>query len=73
MPSKAETKSIQGEIRALKAALKATQKTTQRDISSARRVVRVHTGIINILETNLGTFAKATASRIAILEGRIHS
>lgn len=73
MPSKAETKSIRGEIRALKAALKANQKTTQRDISAARKIVRTYTGTITTLETGLGAFEKATAARIAILEGRIHA
>jgi len=73
MPSKAETKSIQAEIRALKSALRANQKTTQRDLSSARKIVRIYTGKITALETGLGAFEKSTASRIAILEGRIHS
>jgi len=73
MPSKAETKSLKAEIRALKSALRANQKTTQRDLSSARKIVRIYSGTINTLESNLGAFEKATASRIAILEGRIHS
>ena len=73
MPSKAETKSIKGEIRALKAALRATQKTTQRDISAARKIVRTYTGQLITMESGLCAFEKATASRIAILEGRIHS
>jgi len=73
MPSKAETKSIKGEIRALKAALRANQKTTQRDLSAARKIVRIYTGTITTLEAGLSAFEKATASRIAILEGRIHS
>ena len=73
MPSKAESKSIRGEIRALTAALKANQKTTQRDISAARKIVRAYTGKITTLETGLSAFEKATASRIAILEGRIHA
>jgi hypothetical protein len=73
MPTKAETKSIRTEIRGLKSALKANQKTTQRDISANRKIARTAAANITSLESGLGRFEKETATRIAILEGRLHS
>ena len=73
MPSKAETKSIRTEIRGLKSALKANQKTTQRDISANRKIARMAAANIASLESGLGRFEKETATRIAILEGRLNS
>lgn len=73
MPSKAESKSIKAEIRGLKTTLKANQKTTQRDISAARRIARTAAAAITTLESGLGRFERETATRIAILEGRLNS
>jgi hypothetical protein len=73
MPSKSETKSIKGEIRALKSALKHSAKTNATRCSQLRKVIRSSQSELDRLTKQTGSLEKATNERIAKLEGRLNS
>lgn len=73
MPSKAETKSIKAEIRALKSALKHNAQNTQRECSALRKTAVQATKELEKKQASLSSFEADTNHRLAILEGRLNS
>lgn len=73
MPSKAETKYIKAEIRALKSALRHNAKNTQRECSKLRKTSVQALKELERKQASLTSFEADTNHRLAILEGRLNS
>ncbi len=73
MPTKAETKSIKSEIRALKSALRHNAKNTQRECTALRKKSVAALKELEAKEASLTSFEADTNRRLAILEGRLNS
>lgn len=71
MPTKAETKSINAEIRGLKQTLTARRKNALREIAKDRKAAREATARISAMEDTLSRYEGEVNTRIAILEGRL--
>ena len=73
MPSKAETKSIKAEIRALKSALRHNAKNTQRECSALRKKAVQAMKELEQKQASFTSFEADTNHRLALLEGRLNS
>jgi hypothetical protein len=68
-----ETKAVRAEIRALKSALNARQKTTAREVKKRRDFIRKTEKEIARFLIDSEAFTRATTDRLAILAGRLDS